>query len=58
MSSPHAFFIVGSYAALTLAVIIELWALRRRRQAALTAAQHARQVADRYGRSLRREEHA
>ena len=58
MFGPHAFFIFGSYAALALAIVIELWALRHRRVAALLVAQQARSAAARYGRSSRREEHA
>ncbi len=58
MFGPHAFFIIGSYAALAAAIGFELWALRRRRQAARLVAQQARSAAFRYGRSSRREEHA
>ena len=58
MNGPHAFFIIGSYASLAIAIALELWALRRRRTNALQIARQARVAADRYGRSSRREEHA
>lgn len=42
MAADHTFYIVCSYGALAAALLLEVWALRRRRQAAIRQARHQR----------------
>lgn len=58
MVGQHGLFILGSYGALLLAVVLEIWALTRRRRAAWVSARQRQDAARKLGRTSRFEEHA